>query len=423
MKTHFKLFSSVILICWGCLCSYAQRLVINNNGYITIDGGAHLILTNSNSNAITLLGLGGNIVSESENDVVNWSISTASGIYTIPFTTASGVKIPLTLNILTSGIGSGNILFSTHTDTDGINSWNNADYLPTGVSNMFGTNGLVNNSAFVIDRFWNINAQNYTTKPNGTIDFGYNDAERSQTGNTIGTGTLKAQYYNTIESRWVYPSTGTDGYPTTRVTGVPTTNDFYKTWTLSEENNPLPVELLNFTATEKQEKYVQLDWTTASEIDNDYFSIQRSKDGINWSEINQLQGAGNSSQVIEYTLNDYEPYIGTSYYRLEQFDFDGESEYSNVEAVSFKGLELVNLYPNPFQGGMLNLQINAYKRQAIKIQIYDNKGSVVHRQEEFVYEGKSQIAIKLEHLARGNYIVRVQSEKEIYTDQKELIIH
>lgn len=184
-----------LLVCSGF--AQVHRLVLNDNSYINISGGAHLVLTNPSPNAITVLGSGGNIISESENDIVNWKIGSNIGTYTVPFTTGTGVKIPLELTLSSSGVGSGEILFSTYTDTDGINNWNNSDYLPTGVSNMFGTNGLLNNSAFVIDRFWMIASQNYSTTPTGLLSFGYDDLERSASGNTIAPRTLRAQYYNT----------------------------------------------------------------------------------------------------------------------------------------------------------------------------------------------------------------------------------
>ncbi len=411
-----------LLLFFGQNYAQLQRLVINNNGYVNIEGSGHLVISNPNSNAITLLGTGANIISESEHDVVNWKVGTNTGAYTIPFTTGTGVKIPLTINVNSAGTGLGTILVSTHTDTDGVDSWNNSDYLPTEVSNMFGVNGSVNNSAYVIDRFWNINAQNYTTKPTGIISFGYNDAERSQAGNTIATGTLKAQYYNTTNNRWVYPSIGTDGFPTTNVTGVPTTNEFFKTWTLSEVNNPLPVELLNFTAIEKQEEYVQLDWTTVSEINNDYFSVQKSIDGINWQEINQVQGAGNSSQTIEYTLNDYNPFIGTSYYRLEQFDFNGDSEYSDLEAVNFKGVENIIIYPNPTNQSSFNIKANSFINEDLTISIYDSQGRIVYNKINEINKGSNSLSISIAHLSKGVYYVHLSGVNRLLYTQNELII-
>lgn len=421
MKTKFKLFTSTMLL-FGCFYSQSQRLVINNNGYLTIDGGAHLVLSNSNTNAITLLGAGGNIVSESEQDIVDWKIGVNTGEYSIPFTTGSGVKIPLTVNLNTAGTGAGTIFFSTHTDTDGINSWNNSDYIPSGVSNLFGINGLVNNSAYVIDRFWSINAEGYSSKPSGQMNFGYNDVERSSVGNLISTGTLKAQYYNENTNTWVYPGTGIDNYPTTTVSGVPTTTNFFKTWTLSEETNPLPVELIYFTATEEENAHVNLNWSTVSELNNDYFSVQKSKGGVIWEEIGQVNGAGTSLQTEYYNLNDYVPHSGVSYYQLEQFDFNGESTLSNIEAVDFKGLELINLYPNPFLGGELTLSINALIETHISTVIYDNKGSLVYKQSQFLVEGNNSILVNLLGLAQGNYIIQVKTDNGLYKDQKELII-
>ncbi len=394
----------------------AQRVVFNNNSYINLDGGAHLVLSNSNSNAITLKGAGGNIISESEDNVVDWKIGNNIGEYIVPFTTQNGVKIPTILNLSSGGVGMGEVLFSTHTDNDNINSWNNMDYLPSGVLNMFGVNGFTNNSAYVIDRFWTIEAKGYSTQPVGMLSFSYDNAERLAVGNTINSGTLKAQYYNPSLNIWEYPSSGIDAFPITNVTGVPTTTSFYKTWTLSEENNPLPVELLDFTVVEKNKKYVLLNWRTLSELNNDYFSVQKSKDGVHWYEVGQVNGMGTSVQMSNYLFKDYKPYIGKSYYRLEQFDFNGNSEFSTIKVIDFIGAEFMALYPNPYSSslGALNLKVNTYSSGFVTIKIYDSKGGCMYKQKYFLFEGENLIVLNLEGIAKGNYVVSIQNQEGIY---------
>jgi hypothetical protein len=84
----------------------------------------------------------------------------------------------------------------------------------------------------------------------------------------------------------------------------------------------LPITLLSFTG-EKDGDGVRLDWTTASERDNDYFTILRSKDGWNFEEVTRVPGAGNSTSPIPYWTRDAKPYDGLNYYRLRQTDIDG----------------------------------------------------------------------------------------------------
>jgi len=111
----------------------------------------------------------------------------------------------------------------------------------------------------------------------------------------------------------------------------------------------LPIELLNFIAHPAGEN-VQLDWLTASETNNDYFTIQRSNDGISFEELQRKQGAGNSNSVLYYSAVDRNPYDGISYYRLMQTDFDGKHTYSNIVTVDVVRQLVVDYetYPNPF---------------------------------------------------------------------------
>ncbi len=114
----------------------------------------------------------------------------------------------------------------------------------------------------------------------------------------------------------------------------------------------LPIELLDFSAEIMDDEYVQIEWTTASEINNDYFTIEKSTDGVEYEEIGEVKGAGNSSQSITYELEDEELIPGVVYYRLTQTDFDGQFEVFPPKAVEYQkeGSELTieSIGPNPF---------------------------------------------------------------------------
>ena len=112
-------------------------------------------------------------------------------------------------------------------------------------------------------------------------------------------------------------------------------------------NVPLPVALLSFTASLTEENTVLLQWATATEINNDYFLIQRSKDGINWETIIQTDGAGNSSQLINYSAIDGEPFSGISFYRLVQVDFNENHKNSNSIIIENNEMNNLTIYPNP----------------------------------------------------------------------------
>lgn len=112
---------------------------------------------------------------------------------------------------------------------------------------------------------------------------------------------------------------------------------------------PLPIELLDFTVKSDDDK-VDIVWHTATEINNDFFSIQRSLDGKIWETIEVIDGAGHSSTILGYQTSDPSPFEGTSYYRLKQTDFDGEKSYSLTRSVFVsKKKSRLFIYPNPTQ--------------------------------------------------------------------------
>lgn len=117
---------------------------------------------------------------------------------------------------------------------------------------------------------------------------------------------------------------------------LPTTGGVY--FTVASANKittPLPMTLLSFTAA-AIEKQVALKWCTASEKNNDYFTIERSTNGVTFTELAQIKAAGNSSVLLNYRAMDEHPFTGISYYRLKQTDYDGRFSYSLVAPVEFK---------------------------------------------------------------------------------------
>jgi hypothetical protein len=113
----------------------------------------------------------------------------------------------------------------------------------------------------------------------------------------------------------------------------------FSPWTLASVNgnNPLPVELIDFTA-RAEGTDVRLDWITGSERDNAHFTIERSADGLSFEPILTVPGAGNSTQMLSYTDLDRAPLSGMNYYRLRQTDTDGSSSLSPIESVLMGGM-------------------------------------------------------------------------------------
>ncbi len=139
---------------------------------------------------------------------------------------------------------------------------------------------------------------------------------------------------------------------------------------------PLPIKLISFEA-ECHKGNVYLKWTTATEINNDFFTLERSIDAINYETIATIQGAGNSNQTINYSFVDNAPYIGVSYYRLKQTDYDGTYEIFHPIAVMFDAENQnpkLEVFPNPAFNNDFNIQITTEKPENISLIVYDNQG-------------------------------------------------
>ena len=168
----------------------------------------------------------------------------------------------------------------------------------------------------------------------------------------------------------------------------------------------LPIKLLDFNAILIDKSSVQLNWQTSSETNNDYFSIERSKNGQDWEEINTIKGAGNSSSILNYSVNDFNAFKGVSYYRLKQTDFDGKYTYSQIKSVnvkSFKNIQL-EVFPNPTEN---RITIIGDKTELKQVRIFNILGQDVTSLTSVISnENNSKIIIDLESLTNGLYLIK-----------------
>lgn len=139
---------------------------------------------------------------------------------------------------------------------------------------------------------------------------------------------------------------------------------------------PLPIELLSFAGSCKGNS-VDLTWTTTTETNNDYFTISRSIDGINFNDIGTVAGAGNSSQTLHYSFSDKSPSNNTAYYRLKQTDIDGAFKYSMVVVTNCgnKFSDII-VYPNP-TSDYLTIDFGNIKLSKLSIQLYYIGGKLI----------------------------------------------
>ncbi|MDX2359673.1 MAG: T9SS type A sorting domain-containing protein [Crocinitomicaceae bacterium] len=172
---------------------------------------------------------------------------------------------------------------------------------------------------------------------------------------------------------------------------------------------PLPITLINFEANSINSGGVEVVWTTASELNNDYFTIERSLDGTNYEVVTIIDGAGTSSMMNTYKSFDRSPLEGVSYYRLKQTDFDGEFTYSNIDVVENKRVNnSIQLRPNPVnETGQL--QFRSDQNGSAIITIVDVFGRTVLSEQREVNKGMNSVDIDMKTLIDGLYILSLEN--------------
>jgi hypothetical protein len=169
----------------------------------------------------------------------------------------------------------------------------------------------------------------------------------------------------------------------------------------STMSNPLPITLVDFLVSQKAATVV-LHWKSESEINNDYYTIERSEDGINWHYLGVVDGAGNSSDTLHYRMIDQNPLFGVSYYRLQQVDFDGAKRELGVESVNFSFGADYTIHPNPTSGS-IKIYYSAYPPD--KVVVYSDKGQLVGGVKPIEEDGF--ISIFLQDIPPGIYYVHL----------------
>ncbi len=165
-------------------------------------------------------------------------------------------------------------------------------------------------------------------------------------------------------------------------------------------DNPLPVELLYFRATtDYKNKRIKLKWSTATETNNDYFTIKKSNDGNSWNTIGFVNGQGNSNNQINYQYEDNYPVTGISYYKLKQTDLDGSHEiigYADVKYIDLNNIQIKNHQNTLFIKNMSDNNIH--------VEIASLSGRLIYRNDVAAY---SQIS---KNISEKIVIIRINNE-------------
>lgn len=192
-----------------------------------------------------------------------------------------------------------------------------------------------------------------------------------------------------------------DGYDHVLIEGLP-----------ASLNPVFPIELLSFDAWPEKDQ-VHIEWVTASEVNHDYFRVERSQDTRISEVIGLVWGQGGRQQVQAYELKDLEPLDGYSFYRLQSFDKNGAMELSSWVEVFFETGSALSLsvFPNP-TADLINVKIKGEAKSGVELEIFDLMGRPIgHKQNFASLSGQIETQLSLHELPVGIYLLRIHNRQ------------
>ncbi|MDO7850333.1 right-handed parallel beta-helix repeat-containing protein [Hymenobacter convexus] len=319
-------------------------------------------------------------------------------------------------------VGSDNAAVYTSTPTKGgnTNQYANGDVLAYGID----PNGALYNTAGLIYSNTGTAPATGTGAVSNGISFGKLSVADSTALALIGIRYTSSTGLFTVVNRTLLPRAGrstTVSITTVDLFGGVTVQNF----TVTTGNNPLPVELTDFTATAVKNVDAALVWHTATEKNNDHFEVERSLNGTDFAKIGQVKGQGNAATPTAYALTDAgigRKAAGLVYYRLRQVDTDGTATYSPVRTVAFTATAAepsISLFPNPATS-TTQLDLTTLPAGTYQVSVLDATGRMVLSATREA--GLSQ-ALDVNTIASGTYtvLVRGQNNGQLINLTKRLI--
>ncbi|MBK5284977.1 MAG: hypothetical protein JJE25_06210 [Bacteroidia bacterium] len=186
---------------------------------------------------------------------------------------------------------------------------------------------------------------------------------------------------------------------------------------INDCSTALPVELVSFNAAVLKDN-ILLDWATASEVNNNYFIVQRRTEVDSMRDYLRLPGAGNSTVTRNYSITDYQPFNGISYYRLVQVDFNGHHSYFDWVKVSWHPQHSMLISPVPFHSGLLRVELPVRPRYLCRLSICDIKGRIIYEEKMQPELFASEATLSnINFPANGIYMLTAEIDGMVYHDK------
>jgi len=225
-------------------------------------------------------------------------------------------------------------------------------------------------------------------------------------------GSITYGDWDAFDATTSIPTAGTNGRTISGGYGQKTGFDDFSGFGIGGSGGgPLPIELISFTA-ELNGDNVDIRWGVASQVNNDYYTILRSIDCYDWNEIGRVVGDGTSNQIMDYKFIDKDPYIGISYYKLKQTDYDGRfEEFSPISIrydISVVGL---SVYPNPANNDITLTMDGIIHNDLHVIKVYDSKGAVILQNN--LIGNLDKYNVDVSKLPSGVYIIKAKNKRQL----------
>ncbi|MFW6020296.1 MAG: hypothetical protein ACOCPM_06915, partial [Bacteroidales bacterium] len=268
--------------------------------------------------------------------------------------------------------------------------------------------------------YWEISRHNNTSTPDITLHWNDNDDGPSGVNDPSN---IVLAHWNSTKGEW--ENFGQDSKTGDGNKGSITKNgvDNFSTFTLGSTSNtdPLPVELLSFKGEAEKNRNI-LRWSTASEINNDFFSLQKSENGKDFHLITTIDGSGNSNEVLQYEAMDYDVEQEITYYRLKQTDYNGQFSYSDTISVKQHAGDTGEMTGDYWQEqNTLYLDLDYLKSGLLIIEMYDVFGNRVINEKHHVRQSSGSFDWNVSHMDTGVYFIRV-ANNESTLELKVLLI-
>ncbi|OHX67289.1 T9SS type A sorting domain-containing protein [Flammeovirga pacifica] len=169
------------------------------------------------------------------------------------------------------------------------------------------------------------------------------------------------------------------------------------------DEDDLPVEL-NFFHVSLNESTVLIEWSTSTEINNDYFEVEKSVDNLSWEVIGTIDGHGNSSTKLDYSYNDDNLNTAVAYYRLKQVDYDGQYEYFGSKKITTDIQSLIHVYPNPARG-IINIEMKSVD-SFDNFVLFNHSGQKINTSKSASISN-DHVTLDLSLLEKGMYYLKV----------------